>query len=98
MLALLAACPELAVDYNKSREVLYHFWTQNVIYLNPYFSLNTQCGIWHISNIPSMISHSQICSNIPRLYGSNICEILQYNLQLIVIIYGLINVVPAAHR
>ena len=54
---------------------------------------------WHISNMPPIYFVESNLFWYPHvLYSSNICEILQYNCQLVVITYELINVVRAAHR
>ena len=98
MLVPLVAWRELALDYNTLPKMLYIFEhkTYYVLIHAPYAHI---VAFWHISNITPMISWSKICCNIITfLYSSNICEILLYNRQLVVITHELIYGVGAAQR
>ena len=67
MRAPQAACREPAGTYNRLREVLYVFEhkTQYLLIHAPYTRIVV---IWHISNIPPLISQSQICFNTTMFY------------------------------
>ena len=92
-----ATCREQAGSYDKTTRtaICFEHKTQYLLIRAPYTRIVV---FWHISNIPPMISQSQISCNTPRLYSSNFCEILLYNRQLVVITHKLIKGVRAAIR
>ena len=53
---------------------------------------------WHIGNVPQMFHRVKFVVMPPRLYSSNICEILLYNWQWVVITHDLICGVGAAYH
>ena len=91
-----AACREPAGSYDKTTRtaICFEHKTQYILIHAPYTRIVV---FWHISNIPPMISQSQISCNTPT-YNINICEILLYNRQLVVITHELIYGVRAAIR
>ena len=62
-----AACREPAGSYDKTARIAICFEhkTQYLLIRDPYTRIVV---FWHISNIPLMISQSQISCNIPTLY------------------------------
>ena len=93
-----AACREPAGSYDKATRtaIWFEHKTQYLLIRAPYTRIVVY---WHINNIPPMISQSQISCNTPHvLYSSNICEILLYNRQLVVITHELSYGVRAAIR
>ena len=93
-----AACREPAGSYDKTTRtaICYEHKMQYLLIRAPYTRIVV---FWHISNIPNMISQSQISCNTPHvLYSCNIYEILLYNRQLVVITHDLIYGVRAAIR
>ena len=75
---LLTACCELAVDYNTLSEVLYVF-ERKMWYIIIHAPYNLIVVFWHISNIPPVISQSQICDNIPTFCIAAIFVEYRYN-------------------
>ena len=63
MRATVAACRELALDYNTYPQILQVFEhkTKYVLIRGPYTGIVV---FWHISNMPPVISESQIGCNI----------------------------------
>ena len=59
----LAACRELALDYNTHPKLL-HVFEHKMKYVLIHAPYTRIVIFWHISNIPPMISESQICCNI----------------------------------
>ena len=104
MRELLVACREILVDYNTLLEVLYDFEHKTSCTLidapYPYPSIVV---FWQISNIPPPppphdFTESNLLWYLHILYSSNICEILPYHRQLVVITCELIYIVWAAHH
>ena len=62
-----AACREPAGSYDKTTRtaICFEHKTQYLLIRAPYTRIVV---FWHISNIPPMISQSQISSNTPTLY------------------------------
>ena len=62
-----AACREPAGSYNKTTRtaICFEHKTQYILIRAPYTRIVV---FWHISNIPPMISQSQISHNTPTLY------------------------------
>ena len=70
-----AACREPAGSYDKTTRtaICFEHKMQYLLIRAPYTRIVVFC---HISNIPPMISQSQISCNTPRfIYSSNICEL-----------------------
>ena len=87
-----AACRQPAGSYDKTTRtaICFEHKTQYLLIRAPYTRIVV---FWHISNIPPMISQSQISRNTPTLY---IAAIFVYNRQLVVITHELIYGVRAA--
>ena len=93
-----AACREPAGSYDKTTRSAKCF-EHKTQYLFIRATYTRIVVFWHISNIPPMISQSQISCNTQTFYiKSNVCEILLYNRQLVVITHELIYGVRAAIR
>ena len=97
MWALLAACREPAGDQNRPPKASYVFEHKTYFILShtPYTRTVVFC---HISNIPLGFHSVKFVITLPGLNSRNICEMLLYDQQLVVLNYTLICVVRTAHH
>ena len=92
-----AACREPTGSYDKTTRtaICFEHKTQYPLIRAPYTRIVV---FWHISNIPPWFRRVKLVVMPHVLYNSNICEILLYNRQLVVITHELIYGVRAAIR